>query len=141
MPRYFAITGVTNQRKSVFVHHETLINGDNLVPAMGGAKKKSAAQMEKQQDADKTKKEGHGKKDKKQDKVERKAAISVIVNEDQAIKLLKTSNFITAQELARQTGVKISAANACLVGLTKKGAIKRTGGFSGHWIYQPDKLQ
>jgi small subunit ribosomal protein S25e len=108
---------------------------------MGGAKKKSAAQMEKQQDTEKTKKDSQGKKDKKQDKVEKRAAISVIVNEDQALKLLKASNFITAQELARQTGVKISAANACLVGLTKKGTIKRAGGFSGHWIYQPDKLQ
>lgn len=103
---------------------------------MGGDKKKSAAQMEKSQEGDKTKKES-GKKDKKQEKTERRAEITVIVNEDQALKLLKSNNFITAQELARQTGVKISAASACLANLVKKGSAKRTAGFSGHWIYQP----
>lgn len=106
---------------------------------MGGAKKASAAQMEKKQEADKSKEQPNKKdrKDKKGEKSERKAEITVIVNEDQAIKLIKSNNYLTVQELARQTGVKISAANACLVGLVKKGAVKRTGGFSGHWIYQP----
>lgn len=105
---------------------------------MGGAKKASAAQMEKRQEGDKTKDQGakKDKKDKKQEKTEKKAEITVIVNEDQALKLIKSNNYLTAQELARQTGVKISAANACLVSLLKKGVLKRTGGFSGHWIYQ-----
>lgn len=103
---------------------------------MGGDKKKGAAQMEKSQEGDK-KKESGGKKDKKQEKQEKRAEITVIVNEDQALKLVKSNNFMTATELARQTGVKISTANACLVGLLKKGAVKRAGGFSGHWIYQP----
>jgi small subunit ribosomal protein S25e len=105
---------------------------------MGGAKKKSAAQMEKSQEGEKSKKEGQEKKkDKKQEKSERKAEITVLVNEDQALKLLKSNNYLTVNELARQTGVKISAANACLVNLVKKGSAKRAGGFSGHWIYQP----
>ncbi len=101
---------------------------------MGGSKKKSPAQMDKSQTDEK--KESKGKKDKKQEKTEKKAEITVIVNEDQALKLIKSSNYITVQELAKQTGVKISAANACLVSLTKKGTLKRAGGFSGHWIYQ-----
>ncbi|HEY8109683.1 MAG TPA: MarR family transcriptional regulator [Candidatus Nitrosotenuis sp.] len=101
---------------------------------MGGSKKKSPAQMDKSQTDDK--KDSKGKKDKKQEKTEKKAEITVIVNEDQALKLIKTNNYLTVQELAKQTGVKISAANACLVGLTKKGTLKRVGGFSGHWIYQ-----
>ncbi len=106
---------------------------------MGGAKKASAAQMEKKQDADKSKDQPGKKdrKDKKGEKTERKAEITVIVSEDQAIKLIKSNNYLTAQELAKQTGVKISAANACLISLVKKGAVKRIGGFSGHWIYQP----
>ena len=105
---------------------------------MGGAKKASAAQMEKRQETDKSKEQGakKDKKDKKQEKSEKKAEITIIVGEDQALKLIKSSNYVTAQELARQTGVKISAANSCLVGLLKKGTLKRTGGFSGHWIYQ-----
>jgi small subunit ribosomal protein S25e len=106
---------------------------------MGGSKKASAAQMEKRQDTDKSKDQPGKKdrKDKKGEKTERKAEITVIVNEDQALKLIKSNNYLTAQELARQTGVKISAANTCLVNLVKKGTLKRAGGFSGHWIYQP----
>lgn len=102
---------------------------------MGGDKKKSAAQMDKNQSADKTKKEST-KKDKKQEKQEKKAEITVIINEEQAVKLVKSNSFITAQELSRQTGVKISTANACLKDLVKKGVVKKAGGFSGHWIYQ-----
>jgi len=101
---------------------------------MGGSKKKSPAQMDKTQTDEK--KESKGKKDKKQEKTEKKAEITVIVNEDQALKLIQANKYITVQELAKQTGVKISAANACLSNLTKKGATKRVGGFSGHWIYQ-----
>jgi small subunit ribosomal protein S25e len=104
---------------------------------MGGAKKKSAAQMEKSQESEKTKTGQEKKKGKKQEKTEKKAEITVLVNEDQALKLIKSNNYLTVQELAKQTGVKISAANACLVSLLKEGSIKRAGGFSGHWIYQP----
>ena len=106
---------------------------------MGGSKKASAAQMEKKQETDKSKDQPGKKdrKDKKGEKTEKKAEITVIVSEDQALKLIKSNNYLTVQELARQTGVKISAANACLVGLLKKGTLKRAGGFSGHWIYQP----
>lgn len=106
---------------------------------MGGDKKKSAASMEKSQDSDKAKESGagKGKKDKKGEKSERKAEITVILGEDQALKLIKSNNYLTIQELAKQTGVKISAANACLTGLLKKGSVKRAGGFAGHWIYQP----
>ncbi len=106
---------------------------------MGGAKKKGAASMEKSQDNDKAKEAGtrKDKKDKKGEKTERKAEITVMLGEDQALKLIKTNNYLTIQELAKQTGVKISAANACLVGLLKKGSVKRAGGFAGHWIYQP----
>ncbi|WP_268542880.1 DUF977 family protein [Candidatus Nitrosotenuis cloacae] len=102
---------------------------------MGGDKKKPAAQMDKGKDEGK--KESSGKKDRKQEKTEKKAEITVILAEEQAIKLIKANNFITVQDLSRQTGVKISAANTCLVNLLKKGAVKRTGGYSGHWIYQP----
>ena len=101
---------------------------------MGGSKKKSPAQMDKTQTDEK--KDSKGKKDKKQEKTEKRAEITVILNDDQALKLIKSNNYITVQELAKQTGVKISAANSCLSNLAKKGTVKRVGGFSGHWIYQ-----
>jgi small subunit ribosomal protein S25e len=107
---------------------------------MGGAKKKSPAQQQKTQTDESSKKSGEKKKGKKKDKSDEgsvKAEISVIVNEEQAMKFIKGAKVITVQELARQTGVKISAANAFLIKLLKDGAVKRVGGFSGHHIYQP----
>ena len=106
---------------------------------MGGSKNKSPAQKQKTQTDDASKKAGE-KKGKKKDKPEAgssKAEITVIVNEEQAIKFIKNAKVITVQELARQLGVKISASNAFLKKLSKDGAIKKIGGFSGHHIYQP----
>ncbi len=76
----------------------------------------------------------------KKDKVgsgPKKAEITVFVNEQEATKIVKNSKVITVHELARQTGVKVSAANVFLKESLKKGIIKRVGGFSGHYIYQP----
>ena len=80
---------------------------------MGSTKNKSPAQKEKTQST-----KDAGKKGKK-DKAEGgsgapKAEIIVTLSEEQAMKAIKGSKVITVQELARQTGVKISAANAFL---------------------------
>lgn len=66
-----------------------------------------------------------------------KAEIIVMLTEKQAAKALKGAKVITAQELARQTGVKISAANRHLREAVQNGTVKRVGGYSGHWLYQP----
>jgi small subunit ribosomal protein S25e len=106
---------------------------------MGGSKNKSPAQKEKSQKSEAEKKGDAKKKGKDKDKSRRepKSEISVIVNEPQAMKFIKSSKVVTVQELSRQTGVKISAANAFLIKLLKKGDVKRVGGYSGHHIYQP----
>ena len=67
----------------------------------------------------------------------KKAEITVTINEQEATKIVQHSKVITVHELARQTGVKVSAANVFLKESLKKGIIKRAGGFSGHYIYQP----
>lgn len=105
---------------------------------MGGAKKKSPAQQEKTQKGD-TEKGGKkkGKKGEKTGGESKKAEISVIVDENQGMKIIKNSKVITVQEMSRQTGVKISAANAFLLKLMKNGDVKRVGGYSGHHVYQP----
>ena len=75
----------------------------------------------------------------KKDKVEggtKKAEIIVMLNEQQAMKVIKNSKVVTVQDLARQTGVKISAANAFLKESTSKGLVKKVGGYSGHHLYQ-----
>ena len=59
-----------------------------------------------------------GSKDSKKSKKDkgeggpRKAEITVMLNEQQAMKIIQNSKVVTVQDLARQTGVKISAANA-----------------------------
>ena len=107
---------------------------------MGGAKKKSPAQQEKSQRDEAEKKVGSKKKGKKSDKTKedsRKSEITVIVNEQQAMQIVKSAKVLTVHELARQIGVKVSAANEFLLKLSKEGMVKRVGGFSGHHIYQP----
>ena len=76
-----------------------------------------------------------GKKDKGEGGP-KKAEITVIVNEQQAMKIIQNSKVITVQDLARQTGVKISAANAFLKESAIKGTVKKVGGYSGHHLYQ-----
>jgi small subunit ribosomal protein S25e len=98
---------------------------------MAGAKKTTTANKGKSADSKDTKK--------KKDKGEggpKKAEITVKVNEQQALKIIQNSKVVTVQDLARQTGVKISAANAFLKESTNKGIVKRVGGYSGHHLYQ-----
>ncbi len=99
---------------------------------MGGAKKPTAANKDKSANTKDTKK---GKKD-KGESGPKKAEITVMVNEQQALKIIQNSKVVTIQDLARQTGVKISAANAFLREATNKGIVKRVGGYSGHYLYQ-----
>ena len=99
---------------------------------MGGAKKPSPAKQEKSQGFKDSKK---GKKD-KGDGGPKKAEITVVIHEEQALKIIKNSKLVTTYDLARQTGTKISAANAFLRKSEKKGIIKKVSGYSGHYIYQ-----
>ncbi len=84
---------------------------------------------------DKSSKDSKSKKD-KGDGGSPKAEIVVRLDDKQAAKSLKSAKVITVQDLARQTGVKISAANAYLRQAAKNGTVKRVGGYSGHRIYQ-----
>ncbi len=95
-----------------------------------GSKNKSVSSSEKSQGGkDKTKKD-------KKDHSEKKE-VAVFINEDEASKIIKSSKAITIQDLARQTNVKISTANAFLKKALSQGTVKKVGGFSGHYIYQP----
>ena len=99
---------------------------------MGGAKKTATATKDKSSSPKDSKK---GKKDKGEGGP-KKAEITVMVNEQQAMKIIQNSKVITVQDLARQTGVKISAANAFLRKSAEDGTVKRVGGYSGHHLYQ-----
>jgi small subunit ribosomal protein S25e len=99
---------------------------------MGGSKNKSPAQKEKTQ-----KKGVEDKKTSKQSKEKRVNLDTVNINETQAVKYIKNSKVVTAHGLAREANVKISIANAYIKKSVQDGILKRTGGFSGHHIYQP----
>ena len=99
---------------------------------MGGAKKVTAAKTDKQSGSKDSKK---GKKDKGEGGP-KKAEITVQVKEQQAMKIIQGSKVVTVQDLARQTGVKISAANKFLRDAASKGTVKKVGGYSGHYLYQ-----
>ena len=95
-----------------------------------GSKNKSVSSSEKSQGGkDKAKKDKKDHSDKKE--------VAVFINEDEASKIIKSSKAITIQDLARQTNVKISTANAFLKKALSEGTVKKVGGFSGHYIYQP----
>ena len=95
-----------------------------------GSKNKSVSSNEKSQSGkDKTKKD-------KKDHSEKKE-VAVFINEAEASKIVKSSKVITIQDLARQANVKISTANAFLKKEVKQGTVRKVGGFSGHFIYQP----
>ncbi len=95
-----------------------------------GSKNKSVSSSEKSQGGkDKAKKEKKDMSDKKE--------VDVFINEEEASKIIKSSKVITIQDLARQTNVKISTANAFLRKALSEGNVKKVGGFSGHYIYQP----
>ena len=98
---------------------------------MGGGKKPTTTKKDKSSNTKDSKK----KKD-KGDGGPRKAEITVMLNEQQAMKIIQNSKVVTVQDLARQTGVKISAANAFLKESLNKGTVKRVGGYSGHHLYQ-----
>lgn len=110
----------------------SFIRGIFFSKIMGGTKKATAAKNDKTAATKETKK---SKKDKGEGGP-KKAEITVMVNEQQAMKIIQNSKVVTSQDLARQTGVKISAANAFLKESANKGTVKRVGGYSGHHLYQ-----
>ena len=95
-----------------------------------GSKNKSVSSSEKSQG-------GKDKERKNKKEHTEKKDVAVFINEDEAGKIIKSSKVITIQDLARQTNVKISTANAFLIKELKQGTVKKVGGFSGHFIYQP----
>ena len=99
---------------------------------MGGSKNKSPAQKEKLQQH----KDAEQKKGKKSKSDDSKTVISVLIDESQALKYIKSTKVITTHDLARYTSVKVSTANSFLQKSLDKGIIKRIGGFSGHHVYQ-----
>lgn len=104
---------------------------------VGGTKNKSPAQKERSQAAKKPdfKKPKKGGKEGDATSQSRAADIRVVITDAQAQKAMSSARTVTAHNLARQAGVKISAAHAYLRGASERGLIKVAGGKSGHRVY------
>jgi len=107
-----------------------IINWADIGVTMGGAKKKSIGRQEKTSTdspaADEKEKKGPIKKQKS----------SIVIEEPQGLKTIKSMKPITSHALARSMGVKISVANSFLRSLESKGIVRPIGGYSGHRIYE-----
>src|SRR5712692_8278519 len=97
---------------------------------MGGTKKKTLSSSDKTAAAGpagevKTKEDAANKKGTKPQYQKQQQKLSVVVEESQGMKALQGMRAISTQGLARNTGVKISVANAFIKSLESKGVVKR----------------
>ena len=83
-----------------------------------GTKNKSVSSNDKNQKG----KDSKTKKDKKPGSEKRD--VSVQINEGNATKIIQSSKVITVHDLARQTNVKISTANAFLIKSLESGTVQ-----------------
>ncbi len=102
---------------------------------MGGNKKKPT-----QSNANKSQETKNVKKDDAKKtasaKPQQKQRLSVLIEENQGLKVIDSMKAITIQGVARNLGVKISVANNFLKNLENKKIIRSVGGSSGHKVYQ-----
>lgn len=105
---------------------------------VGGTKNKSPAQKERSQASKKPdfkKSKKGGKEGDGASQSSPSVEIRVVMTDAQAKKAMASSRTVTAHNLARQAGVKISAAHAYLRGAAERGLVKAVGGKSGHRVY------
>ncbi len=110
---------------------------------MGGTKKKSMAQMEKEQESrDEQTTPGQTQKGKKPK--EQKGApqqqkklpfLMPKMSDEEMVKSLTPLKAITLFTASRALGVNASIATGVLKGLEGKNLIVRAGGFSGHYVW------
>jgi small subunit ribosomal protein S25e len=103
---------------------------------MGGAKKKPVGSSQKGASSGPAGEEKKADTKKGSAKQVQKQKLTVLIDEGQAMKSIRTLKPITSQALARTNGVKISVANAFLRSLETKGVVKPIGGYSGHRLYE-----
>jgi small subunit ribosomal protein S25e len=111
---------------------------------MGGTKKKSISSADKSQSAQDSGQEGGPKKPEKKSAKETKfaaiqakqqALIAPKMDEKQLMKALTPLKAITVYGTSRALGLNAAIAAQTLRSLEAKNAIKKVGGYSGHYIY------
>lgn len=111
---------------------------------MGGTKKKSISAADRSQSAsDNAQQQGPKKPEKKSAKESKLAAqqakqqalIAPKMDEKQLLKTLTPLKAITVYGTSRALGLNASVAAQTLRNLEAKNAIRKVGGYSGHYIY------
>ena len=110
---------------------------------MGGTKKKSMAQMEKEQESrDSVDQQGQPQKGKKpkeqkaQPQQQKKLPFLVPkMSDEEMLKSLSSLNAVTVFAASRALGVNASIATGILRGLEGKSLLTKVGGFSGHYVW------
>jgi small subunit ribosomal protein S25e len=117
--------------------------------SLGGTKKKSMAQMEKEQESrDSVDQQGQPQKGKKpkeqkaQPQQQKKLPFLVPkMSDEEMVKSLSPLKAITVFAASRALGVNASIATGVLKSLEGKNLIARVGGFSGHYVWAiPQKI-
>ena len=111
---------------------------------MGGAKKKTLAQSEKQQDGEQTKeakdsgkeekRSGKGRSSQMQASIKKMAIPKIEASE--AAKIFGPMKAVTIYSTSKTLGINASLAWGLIKSLEAKGALKREGGYSGHYVYR-----
>jgi small subunit ribosomal protein S25e len=110
---------------------------------VGGTKKKSISSADKSQSAQDSAQSGPKKPEKKSAKESKLAAqqakqlalVAPKLDEKQLVKSLSPLKAITVYGTARTLGLNAAIAAQTLRNLEAKNAIRRVGGYSGHYIY------
>src|SRR5574341_1818006 len=115
--------------KTDYTYFHRIINWADIGVTMGGAKKKSIGSQEKTS-KDSPAADEKGKKGEKKGLIKKQKS-SIVIEEPQGLKTIKSMKPITSHALARSMGVKISVANSFLRTLESKGILRPIGGYSG----------
>jgi len=110
---------------------------------VGGTKKKSISSADKSQSAQDSAQSGPKKPEKKSAKESKLAAqqakqlalVAPKLDEKQLVKSLSPLKAITVYGTARTLGLNAAIAAQTLRNLEAKNAIRKVGGYSGHYIY------
>ena len=107
---------------------------DYIAIRMGGAKKQTLAQAEKQQSAEASKDEKKGKP--KQGQMAKSTSFTQKINEAEANKVISQMKAITVYAAAKSLGVNAAMAQVFIKSSEAKGTLQKIGGYSGHYVYK-----
>jgi small subunit ribosomal protein S25e len=107
---------------------------------LGGAKKKTLAQAEKQQDGEQAKTSKEEKRGGKGRSSQIQASIKNMtvpkIEGSEVAKIFRPMKAVTIYSTSKALGINASLAWGLIKNLEAKGNLRREGGYSGHYVYR-----